>query len=94
MVSQLILEFTERKRPIVVDNDARSYEMGATLLQHKYIKEEENWETVLFWSRTLTKRERKCIETERECLSVVCGIKTLRPYIEGTTSIFGQIKMH
>ena len=62
-----------------LDTDASDDQLGCTLLQthengHRY--------PVGYWSRTLSPAERNYSTTEKECLSIVWAIQTLRPYLE------------
>ncbi|KAG5871811.1 hypothetical protein JTB14_013586 [Gonioctena quinquepunctata] len=66
--------------PIVM-TDASAYGIGAVLTQNH---PDVGKRVVSYLSRSLTKQERKCSTTERECLAVICSKEKLRPHIEGT----------
>lgn len=59
--------------------DASDFGMGAALTQIRDGKEV----AIAFASRLLNERERKFSTTEKECLALVFGVKTFRPYLEG-----------
>lgn len=59
--------------------DASDYGLGAALTQ----KQDGKDVAIAFASRLLSDQERKYSTTEKECLALVWGIKTFRPYVEG-----------
>lgn len=59
--------------------DASGFGLGAALTQIQDGKEV----AIAFASRLLNERERKFSTTEKECLALVFGVKTFRPYLEG-----------
>lgn len=81
LVNTPILALPKRDLPFMIDTDVSKYDTGATLLQRQDPADENLCQTIGFWSKTLTETERKYSATERECLSVLWGIQTLRPYI-------------
>ena len=78
-----VLALPRADRPFMIDTDASSYQLGAVLLQQQDDNESKNWSTIGYWSRSLTKAEKNYSATERECLSVVWAMQTLRPYVDG-----------
>ena len=80
LISPPILALPRHGYKYTLDTDACVYQVGCTLLQ-----EQPNGDKlpVGYWSRSLTKAEKNYSATERECLAIVWGILTLRPYLEG-----------
>ena len=84
LLSPPVLGLPKANRPYMVDTDASEYQLGATLLQQQDDDNPTSWTTIGYWSRALTKEEKNYSATERECLAVIWGLQTLRPYVEGT----------
>ena len=81
LVTPPILALPKVDRPYVIETDASEYQIGCTLLQEQ---DDGLPHPVGYWSRSLTQAERNYSTTERECLSVVWAVTSLRPYIENT----------
>ena len=82
MVSQPILALLRYGQLYMIDTDGSSYQLGCTLLQEH--EEANDWRSVGYWSYLLSDSERNYSATEGECFAVVCAVRTLRPYVEGT----------
>ena len=76
ILSQPILALPRPDLPYSVDSDASDYGVGCALFQ---THEDDNRRPIGFWSRSLNDAERNYSASERECLAVVWGLKTLRP---------------
>ena len=63
-----------------LDTDASAYQVGCALFQTQANGDRK---PIGYWSRTLNSAERNYTATERECLAVVYGITTCRPYLFG-----------
>lgn len=63
----------------MIVTDARKYSMAAILLQQQDQVDQNNWDTVGFWSEIITEKERKYSATEIELQLVVWGIRKIRP---------------
>ena len=63
----------------ILDTDACDYQIGCALFQ---LQEGEK-KPIGYWSRTLQPAERNYCVTEKECLSAVWAMLTLRPYLLG-----------
>lgn len=74
-----ILACPEFNTQFTLQVDASDFGLGAALTQKQGGKEV----AIAFASRLLTLQERKFSTTEKECLALVWGIKTFRPYLEG-----------
>ena len=73
-----ILALPKPGLPYSVDTDASDVQIGAALFQeHDNVRK-----PIGFWSRTLHAAERNYSTSEKECLAVVWGITTLRPYLQ------------
>ena len=83
MVSPSILALPRYGRPYMIDTDASAYQLGCKLLQEH--EEANDWRPVGYWSYSLSDSERNYSATEGECFAVVWAVRTLRPYVEGTT---------
>ena len=66
--------------PYSMDTDASDFQFGAALFQ---THEEGSRKPIGFWSRSLHAAERNYSTSEKECLAVVWGVATLRPYLQG-----------
>jgi len=64
----------------MIDTDASSYQLGASLLQQQDEESPNVWTPIGYWSKSLNDAERNYSATERECYSVVWAITILRPY--------------
>jgi RNase H-like domain found in reverse transcriptase/Reverse transcriptase (RNA-dependent DNA polymerase)/Integrase zinc binding domain/Integrase core domain/gag-polyprotein putative aspartyl protease len=81
LISSPILVQPRYDRKFYVECDGSDLGIGAVLMQ----KDEEDQDHVIsYFSRKLTKAERKFSVTERECLAVIEAIKKFRSYIEGS----------
>jgi len=83
LTSPPILGLPMKDRPFMIDTDASSYQLGASLLQQQDEERPNDWTPIGYWSKSLNDAERNYTATERECYSVVWAITILRPYIEG-----------
>jgi len=83
LTSPPILGLPMRDRPFMIETDASSYQLGASLLQQQVEERPNVWTPIGYWSKSLNHAERNYSATERECYSVVWAITILRPYIEG-----------
>lgn len=97
LASPSILGLRKTGGRFMVDTDASKYGLGALLLQEQdldavkrgiekegdstALEPAKEWVTIGYWSKTLIRAEQNYSTTERECLSVVWALKTLRPYI-------------
>lgn len=61
--------------------------MRATILKQQYHGDLKMCETIGFWSKTFTDTKRWYSATDRECMSVVWILRTLRPYVESATFV-------
>lgn len=80
LVSPLILQQVDEKKPFYLKTDASNYALGAVLLQGE--KEDEH--PIEYASRLLLPAERNYSTTEREALAVVRAGKKICDYIEGS----------
>ncbi len=80
-----VLALLNRGRKYSLDTDASAHQVGCALFQ---TDEEVVRRPFGFWSRTLAPAERNCSASERECLAVVYGITTCRPYLYGERFTF------
>jgi hypothetical protein len=76
-----ILRHPNFQSPFIIYTDASNVAVGVVLAQHDDTGVEY---VVAYGSRALSSAERKYTTTERECLAVLFGVKTFRPYIYGT----------
>ena len=81
LVSPPVLALTRCGRKYTLDTDACGHQVGRALLQEP---PEGGTRPVGYWSRALTDAERNYTTTEKECLAVVWGILTRRPYLYGS----------
>lgn len=65
-----------------LDTDASNGQLGATLYQRDP-EDSKKKNPIGYWSRTLNVHEKTYSTTEKECLSVVWALLTLRPYLLG-----------
>ena len=84
LASPPILALPQPNREYMIDCDASSYAIGVVLLQQQDDKKPNDWATVGYFSKTLTKEQRNYSPTERECFAVIWAVITLRPYLEGS----------
>ena len=76
----MTLAHPDFKKTFTVDTDARDYGIGGVLSQ----KNEQNREQpVAYFSRTLSKSERRYAVTRKEMLAVVESLKHFRFYVLG-----------
>ena len=68
---------------LMLDTDASGYQLGVALMQQARAEDDKAWEPIGFWSKSLNPAEKNYSATERECLAVVWGMTSLRPYVEG-----------
>ena len=68
---------------LMLDTDASAYQLGVALMQQAKPDDVKSWEPIGFWSKSLNAAEKNYSATERECLAVVWGMTSLRPYVEG-----------
>ncbi|GFW07399.1 retrovirus-related Pol polyprotein from transposon 17.6 [Trichonephila clavipes] len=79
LTSDPVLGMYDESASIEIHTDASGYGIGAVLVQIQ-----NNVEKVIAYaSRTLTKAEKSCSTTERECLTIVWATNKFRPYIFG-----------
>lgn len=74
-----ILQFPDFSKPFVLTTDASNYAISAILSQGEVGKDLP----ISFASRTLNKAEGNYSTTEKECLAIIFGTKTFRPYLFG-----------
>ena len=79
VTSPPILALPKLGLPYSLDTDASNEQVGAALFQ----EEDGERRPIGFWSRTLHAAERNYATPEKECLAVVWGVTTLRPYLQG-----------
>lgn len=53
-----ILDFSKRGRPYMIYMDASGYQLGAVLLQQQEDTSRNQWGTIMYWSRSMTKEKR------------------------------------
>lgn len=68
----------------MIETDASMYTQGATLLQQQDLCDHHKMETIGYYINALFDTEMRYLATERELLSVVWSLRTLRPYFEAT----------
>lgn len=78
VTSPLILALPHPELRFSTDTDASNYGIAETLFQ---AYSDGIRKPILNWPRALFRAEKNYSPPERECLSVVWPIKTLRPYI-------------
>ncbi|CAN8076107.1 unnamed protein product [Agarophyton chilense] len=71
-----ILALPKPNRPFVLDTDDCDVQLGCALLQEQ--DSPKDYRPIGYWSRTLTSADRNYSTTEKECLSSVWSILTLR----------------
>ncbi|CDF33203.1 unnamed protein product [Chondrus crispus] len=81
VISPPILALPKAGFPYSMDTDASDYQVGTALFQSH---EDGQRKHIGFWSRLLHAAERNYSTSEKECLAVVWGVVTLRPYLQGT----------
>ena len=75
MLLKTILAYYDRTKPLILQTDASEYGLSAALIQ--------NNRPIGFASKTLTDVETRYANIERECLSVVFGLKKFHTYVYG-----------
>lgn len=80
ITSPPVLAIPRRGLRYSLDTDASKYQVGCALFQ---TQEGGERRPIGFWSRTLTAPEKNYSVSEQECLSVIYGITTCRPYLVG-----------
>lgn len=80
VLDPVILSIPKQGLKYSLDTDASDYQVGCALFQ---TAESGERKPIGFWSRTLNSAERNYSVPERECLAVVYGITTCRPYLFG-----------
>ena len=83
LVAPPVLALPKRGCPYMIDPDASTYQLGATLLQQQDPSKPIEWRPIGYCSNTLNSAEQNYSATERECYSVVSAVTTLRSYLEG-----------
>ena len=83
LTSPPILGLPQHGRPYMIDCDASKYAVGVVLLQQQDVEKPNDWATVGYYSKTLSKEQRNYSASERECYAVIWGVLSLRPYLEG-----------
>lgn len=79
LISEPVLMPPDFEKEFTIQCDASDVGIGGILTQ----KDEENNERVIgYYSKKLTKAEKKFTVTEKECLAVMRSIEHFRPYIE------------
>lgn len=79
LISAPVLHCPDFSQRFEIQTDASNVGLGAVLVQR--INDEEC--VVSYASRTLSNAEKNYTVTERECLGVLFGVETFRPYVEG-----------
>nr|XP_049701809.1 uncharacterized protein LOC126055664 [Helicoverpa armigera] len=79
LISAPILIYPDFSKPFVLTCDASNYAISAILSQGEIGKDRP----IAYSSRTLNKAETNYSTTEKECLAIVFGTKTFRPYLYG-----------
>ena len=80
IIAPPVLALPREGLPYEFDTDASDYQVGAALFQvHPYGERKP----IGFWSRSLLPAEKNYSTTEKECLTVVWALRTLRPYLQG-----------
>lgn len=79
LVTAPVLIYPDFTKPFVLTCDASNYAISAILSQGAVGKDQP----IAFASRTLNKAECNYSVTEKECLAIVYGTKTFRPYLFG-----------
>ena len=79
LVTAPILIYPDFSKPFVLTCDASNYAISAILSQGEIGKDRP----IAYASRTLNKAECNYSVTEKECLAIVFGTKTFRPYLFG-----------
>ena len=74
-----ILAYPDFSKLFLVHTDASASAIGGILSQHN----EEGEQVIAYWSRQLSKAERKYSRVEREALAAVTAIKEFYPYLYG-----------
>ncbi len=80
LMSAPILAYPNSSDPYILDTDASQFGVGAVLSQLQQGEEK----VVAYYSRTLTKPERRYCVTRKELLAIVQGVKQFHHYIYGT----------
>jgi hypothetical protein len=80
LISSPILRFPDFTKEFILQCDASDVGIGTVLSQ---IDDEGMEYAVSFGSRSLSKEERNYSVSEKECLAVLFGIKSFRPYLYG-----------
>ena len=80
VTSPPILALPKAGLPYSMDTDASEYQVGAALFQ-THLDDERK--PLGFFSRSLHAAEKNYSVSEKECLAVVWGVATLRPYLQG-----------
>ncbi|CAF4948538.1 unnamed protein product [Pieris macdunnoughi] len=79
LISPPILAYPDFTQPFILTCDASNYAISAILSQGPVGKDRP----IAYSSRTLNKAECNYSVTEKECLAIVFGTQTFRPYIYG-----------
>ncbi|CAH2090022.1 unnamed protein product [Euphydryas editha] len=79
LVTAPVLAYPDFTKPFILTCDASSYAISAVLSQGDVGKDRP----IAYASRTLNKAECNYSVTEKECLAIVYGTKTFRPYLFG-----------
>lgn len=75
-----VLALPRKGEDFSLDTDACSHQVGFALFQDQ---PDGRRHPIVYWSRTLTKAESNYSMTEKECLALVYGVLTCRPYLLG-----------
>lgn len=79
LTNAVLLNFPKQDAPICICSDASNTDVGAVLEQ----KQGKFWEPLAFFSRKLSKAEKKYSAFDREMLAIYLAVKHFRFFVEG-----------
>ena len=77
--SEPLLKFYDPNKPIKISPDSSKSGLGALLLQ----KHDNDWFPVAYASRSLTEAEKRYVQIEKECLSIVYACERFYQFVYG-----------